>query len=194
MKNFETFQHYKDRSPPWIKLYNSTLDDYLFSKLPDASKSHLIAIWLLASRYNNQIPADPSWIKDKIGATENVDLKILEKAGFIIFDQGCSETLADCKQSAMPEKRESREEKIYVRFDEFWKNYPSKRKVDRKNCLKKWKEKNLESMADLILKDIAVKKQTESWREGFSPAPLTYINQERWQDGVETEPERGLVL
>jgi DNA-binding NarL/FixJ family response regulator len=30
VKNFERFQHYKDRSPPWIKLYNELLDDYEF--------------------------------------------------------------------------------------------------------------------------------------------------------------------
>src|SRR5687768_18068275 len=48
--NFESFQHYKDRAPPWIKLYNELLDDYEFGQLPDASKMHLVAIWLLASR------------------------------------------------------------------------------------------------------------------------------------------------
>ena len=37
------FQHYKDRSAPWIKLYNELLDDYRFAVLPDASKWHLVA-------------------------------------------------------------------------------------------------------------------------------------------------------
>lgn len=38
VKNFDRFQHYKDRTPPWIKLYNDLLDDYDFSCLPDAEK------------------------------------------------------------------------------------------------------------------------------------------------------------
>src|SRR5690606_19747530 len=32
VKNFERFQHYKDRNPPWIKLYNDLLDDYEFGR------------------------------------------------------------------------------------------------------------------------------------------------------------------
>ena len=107
--NFERFQHYKDRSPPWIKFYNSTLSDYAYCKLPDASKAHLNAIWLLASRNNNKVPCDAQWIKTQISATEEVDLQLLADSGFIVLEQGRSNTLATRKQSAMPEKRERRE-------------------------------------------------------------------------------------
>ena len=48
VKNWEKFQHYKDRTPPWIKLYRDLLNDYEFSCLQDASKAHLMLIWLLA--------------------------------------------------------------------------------------------------------------------------------------------------
>lgn len=103
VKNFEKFQHYKDRSPPWIRLYNSLLDDYEFARLPDASKAHLLAIWLLASRYENKVPYDPEWVARRINATSPVDLNGLAEAGFIVADQCCSEALADCKQSALLE-------------------------------------------------------------------------------------------
>lgn len=104
VKDFERHQHYKDRRPPWIKLYNDLLSDYEFCKLPDASKMHLVAIWLLASRYENRVPDDIEWLAGQISATEKIDLKVLVDAGFIIVAQACSKTLADCKQSAMPEK------------------------------------------------------------------------------------------
>lgn len=110
VKNFEKFQHYKDRSPPWIRLYNSLLDDYEFGRLPDASKAHLLAIWLLASRYDNEIPLDPDWVGRRINATTPVDLDGLQKAGFIVADQGCSAMLAGCKQDAMPEERRAEAE------------------------------------------------------------------------------------
>ena len=87
VKNFEKFQHYKDRSPPWIKLYNELLDDYEFGLLQDASKMHLIAIWLLASRSDNKIPYDSAWVERRINATEHVDLELLAERGFIIIDQ-----------------------------------------------------------------------------------------------------------
>lgn len=65
VRNWEEFQHYKDRDPTWIKLYNRLLDDYAFGLLPDARKWHLIGIFLLASRHNNRIPKDPHWVGRK---------------------------------------------------------------------------------------------------------------------------------
>jgi hypothetical protein len=50
VKNWTEFQHYKDRNPPWIKLHRTLLDDYEFSRLQDASKAHLMLIWLFASQ------------------------------------------------------------------------------------------------------------------------------------------------
>lgn len=111
VKNFERFQHYKDRSPPWIKLYNDLLDDYEFGILPDASKFHIIAIGLLASRTGNKIPADAGWVARKIGATTIVDLTMLAKSGFIILDQISSEMLAPCKHVAMPEREGETDER-----------------------------------------------------------------------------------
>lgn len=110
VKNFDRFQHYKDRSPPWIKLYNDLLDDYAFSTLPDASKSHLMLIWLLASRTDNRIPNDPKWIGARIGARENVDLGVLLSAEFLITLPIASKTLANCSVSARPEGEGEREE------------------------------------------------------------------------------------
>lgn len=104
VRNFERFQHYKERRPPWIKLYNELLDDYHFTRLPDASKWHLVAIWLLASRTDNDVPADIKWIAGHIGATEQVDLTPLQDAGYIVVNHGGSTALAERKQSAMPER------------------------------------------------------------------------------------------
>lgn len=112
VKNFERFQHYKDRAPPWIKLYNELLDDYEFGCLPDASKMHLIAIWLLASRSENKIPFDPEWVGRRINANTTVDLDLLARSGFIVVDQElrnaeqvASKPLAEC----LPREREEGE-------------------------------------------------------------------------------------
>ncbi len=112
IKNFDRLQHYKDRSPPWIKLYNGLLDDYAFAHLPDASKAHLLAIGLLASRYSNKIPLDADWIAKRINATATVDLDILVKSGFIIPDQPCSNVLAERYQSAIPERERETEREV----------------------------------------------------------------------------------
>lgn len=80
---WEEFQHYKDRDPPWIKLHRRLLDNYGWGWLPDVSKAHLVGIWLLAARYDNKVPHDAHWVRQRIGAREPVDLEALRKAGFI---------------------------------------------------------------------------------------------------------------
>lgn len=106
IKNWDQYQHYKDRDPTWIKLYNRLLDNYDFGLLPDASKWHLIGTFLLASRYKNKIPADAGWVAKKIGATQTVDLTLLENAGFIEINHSCTTLLAEPYQDAIPEKEE----------------------------------------------------------------------------------------
>jgi hypothetical protein len=117
VKDFEKFQHYKDRAPPWIKLYNEILDSYQFAKLPDNSRFHLVAIMLLASRSGNKIPYDPVWVSGRINSTTIVDLNLLIDLGFIVLDQGvqrverdASGVLAICLPRE--EERERRGEKI----------------------------------------------------------------------------------
>lgn len=118
VKNFESFQHYKDRAPPWIKLYNELLDDYEFGQLPDASKMHLVAIWLLASRSENKIPYDAGWVSKRINATESVDLALLADKGFILLDQPlhgtehvASKPIAECLSREREEGEKRREER-----------------------------------------------------------------------------------
>ena len=83
IKNWDEFQHYKDRDPKWIKVYRDITDNYEFSQLPDASKGHLLGLWLLAAKLDNKIPADAKWIATRINATAKIDLGLLERSGFI---------------------------------------------------------------------------------------------------------------
>jgi len=71
------------------------------------------------------------------------------------------------------------------RFDEFWSTWPtSKRKVAKSTCETKWHKLKLDTVADKILANVNALKGSEQWTTGFEPAPLTYINQRRWEDGV----------
>ena len=71
------------------------------------------------------------------------------------------------------------------RFDEFWSTWPtSKRKVGKAACETKWLKLKLDTVADRILANVNALKGSEQWTTGFEPAPLTYINQRRWEDGV----------
>ena len=117
VRNLDKYQHYKDRSPPWIKLHQATLDDYHFAQLPDTAKAHLMCIWLIAARADNKLPFDPDWIAHAIHAKSTVDLDILLAGRFIEAinvrarrKRPASKSLAGCKQVARPE-RETEEER-----------------------------------------------------------------------------------
>lgn len=92
VKNFAEHQHYRDRIPPWIKFYNRILDDYEFIQLGGAARSHLMLIWLLASRHKNRIPFDPKYISGAIHARERVDLDALIGAGWLLVVEDSDST------------------------------------------------------------------------------------------------------
>jgi hypothetical protein len=69
-------------------------------------------------------------------------------------------------------------------FPEFWTAWPgSARKQDRKKCAAKWRRCNFGREVERIVAHVEASKSTRSWRDGFEPAPLTYLNGERWRDG-----------
>jgi hypothetical protein len=112
VKNWDEFQHYKDRSPPWIKLHRDLLRDYNFLCLQDASKLHLMLIWLLASQMDNKIPADEKFIRNQIGVKEKIDFNELIEKGFLI---DASNALAKCKQTAIGETETETETETDIR-------------------------------------------------------------------------------
>ena len=109
IRNYEKYQHYGKRRPPWIKLYNDIMDDYDFICLPDESKYHLIGLMLLASRNDNQIPHNLDFIKTQLGANSDVNLKLLKQ--FLLFSKGrnASTTIADGKQESTLETEREKE-------------------------------------------------------------------------------------
>jgi hypothetical protein len=64
----------------------------------------------------------------------------------------------------------------------------SKRKVGKAECEKRWAARGLDAKADAILAHVQALKASRQWKDGFEPAPLTYLNQRRWEDD---EPAQG---
>lgn len=58
-RNWEKFQHFRDRRPPWIKLYRSILDDPDWHELPGEDAKMLVNLWLVASETEDGwVPVD----------------------------------------------------------------------------------------------------------------------------------------
>lgn len=108
-KNWDKFQHYKQRCPPWIKVYRTLLDDREFMCLPVASKALAMMLWLLASEHTEGViegvPADWAF---RLRMTDNELLAALKP----LIDNGmfedASNVLAECLQDACSE-RENRD-------------------------------------------------------------------------------------
>jgi len=177
VKNWDTFQHYKDRNPPWIKLHNCLLDDYDFECLPDASKSHLLCIWMLASRTNNEMIYDNTWVKRKIGANSNVDLNLLESAGFIELhnkEHDASKVLVS--EEKRRGETEAEENASNCRFDEFWNTYNKKDGLAK--CKLKW---NRLKKAEIDLIFVSLPNYINSTPDKkYRKNPLTWLNGEHW--------------
>lgn len=103
-KNWDTFQHYKDRSPPWIKLHKGLLDDFDYQCLPVASRALAPMLWLLASEHpDGEIDADPKKLAFRLRMAErevNDALKPLIDKGFFKLNRIDSTTLAERKRDA----------------------------------------------------------------------------------------------
>ncbi len=204
VKNWEEYQHYKDRDPEWIKLYARLLENYDFSLLPDPSKWHLVGIFLLASRYKNKIPLDPQWVAKRISAFGPVDLSLLKNAGFIDFDHDCSETLAERYQSAIPEKETQVETEIekdllpprggvskpkgYPEdFEVFWKAYPTDPNMSKKEAAKQWAkltpEKRQRAIASLPAFKIYCDKNHDWYRVIYAER---YLSEEKFDGHLDT--------
>jgi len=82
-------------------------------------------------------------------------------------------------------------EKNSVRFNDFWNMYP--KKTGKKPCAIKWKLRKLDQIAEQIISDVEWRiKNDKKWLDGFIPNPLTYINQDRWED--EKPAEQGNII
>lgn len=85
IRNWDKFQHYHDRRPPWIKLHQSLADDFAFHELPDHSKVQLVSLWILASKHENVMPDRGPGLERHNLSHEPFDVALLVGAGFVEY-------------------------------------------------------------------------------------------------------------
>lgn len=114
-KNWGDFQHYKDRSPAWIKLHKKLLDDYEFQSLPVASRALAPMLWLLASEESDgSIEYDINRMAFRLRSTSAE----IEEAIKPLIERGFFELVGECLQPAsatiapcLPREEKRREER-----------------------------------------------------------------------------------
>ena len=87
VKEWDTYQHYKDRNPPWIKLHFALLTSRTWVTLDDASRVLAVAIMLLASRTDGEVDASEAglaYLQRLAYLNSPPDLKPLIDNGFLV--------------------------------------------------------------------------------------------------------------
>jgi hypothetical protein len=199
--NYDQQQHYKDRGPTWIKLYNRLLDDYGFAQLPDAAKWHLIGIFLLASRHANRIPADPAWLARQVSACDAIDLGVLERSGFIAPVPDVDGAWDLFGKAASPEKKREETEgeknslsagadpsKIFSKdFEEFWTGYPTDPLMSKKKAAEIWQRLGAGDRA-VALASLPAFRSFVGRQENYRVVhPCKYLSERRF-DGFAVTP------
>ena len=114
IKNWDKFQHFKNRKPPWIKLYRDILDDVDINMISDRCHRVLIGLWLLASEDkegNGKLP-DVRTIAFRLRMTESEIVKCL--SGLTKFvDQYDINLISDGYQVDAPEREREGEREAY---------------------------------------------------------------------------------
>lgn len=182
IKNWDKYNHYKHKSDmKWFKCYGrDLLNDADFMMMDDVKQVTLFKLWCLASESQGNLP-QVSEIAFRLRKPIDFVAKMLKELDYWLVTE---ESIDKVYTNSITDKiREDKIIKTIVRFDEFWNIYPPVRKTNKKGCMEKWKAKDLDLIADKVIGYVKTMKETKQWKEGFVPAPMTLINQERWEDG-----------
>jgi hypothetical protein len=196
--NWDRFQHYRNRRPPWVKIHQSLLTNrQWFSLSPDASKL-LVECWLIASE------EEPGVIDKELGdlafrlrreeASMMASLEELVAQGFIETD---STVLAPRQQSASPETetegetdKRQRQRRSPAYTDEFEQVWILHRRGGKAVAFEAFKEALRDGVSHEQIVD-GLKGYVGSLGDGFRGCSLKrWITESRWEEDTDTGNKR----
>lgn len=194
IKNWKKFQHFKDRRPPWIKLYRDILEDPDWHQLDDKASKVLVMLWILASEDEEQKGQLPCL--RKIAFRLRMPEKPLESImislrhwidiipisnGYQVDTPEAEREAEDLKKDLLEREREAKGETTFCsnsenlngvevitelefQFTQFWKAYPKKQ--GKGLCWKWWKKhKPSHELLQKMLTTIKLFSQSDKWVE-----------------------------
>ena len=182
IKNWKKFQHFHHKTEmKWFKLYGELLNNIDWHKLSSDNKSTLLEFWCLASEEGGALPENEVIAFRLRKPVDFIENQINELDNWIIYSD------AEELYSTYITDKIRLEDNISTLdgFNEFWISYPAARKVGKKPCQDKWVKKGLYKIKDEIINHVRLMSDSKQWKDGYSPNPLTYLNQERYNDTVE---------
>jgi hypothetical protein len=140
IKNWSKFQHFKDRRPPWIKLYRDLLDDMQWHELDPLSSKVLVTLWLLASEDQDGCLPDTKTLAWRMRMTEKQVLDCISKLSHWL-EHDDIELISERYQDDLPEtevetKKETKKKATVVAAPdgvspEIWDSFVKHRKAKK---------------------------------------------------------------
>jgi hypothetical protein len=210
VRNWEQFQHYKDRNTPWIKLHIAQLASEQWVTLDDASKLLAVVCMLVASRNNGFVPDNPAYLKRVAYLDRLPKLKPLIDCGFLEIPQADDSTLqapasvpqADARpetetdtdtdkkdslsETSSDEASKAKATKNYPEaFVAFWSDYPRTPNMSKSKACVGWKKLSEAERA-------ACHRAVPAYRSFLASKPdhptmhaATFINERRFEGFAE---------
>jgi hypothetical protein len=192
IKNWAKFQHFKDRRPPWVKLYRDLLDDMEWHKLDPKAAKMLVSLWLIASEFEGVLPG-VSTLAFRMRTTEKDVTDCVSKLSHWLIQSDIT-PISDGYQTDTPET-ETEGETETDGFDLFWQKYPNKKA--KPAAARAFKSAKINVNLPDVLADIESRIDSPDWQKEhgqFIPHPATYLNQRRWEDGKSHDAGLGVFL
>lgn len=190
IKNWSKHQHFKDRTPPWIKLYRDILDDPDWHELSGDDAKMLVNLWLIASEDETRSGELPNArrLAFRLRIKESqVNQALARLSHWLIQDD--INVISTCHQVDAPEEsRGETEQNRTARadlFNSFWKAYPKKTAIDAARKAFDKRKPDAEMLSQM-LQALETQSASPAWtKDGgqFIPNPATWLNGGRWQDG-----------
>jgi hypothetical protein len=183
IKDWHQFQHFKDRRPPWIKLYRQILDDIEWHSLSGDDAKHLVMLWLIASEDDGNLPCSKQ-LSFRLRITEQQLAKTCIKLSHWLIQDDIN-AISDRYQHDTPETETETETETEVidtvndAAERIWNAYP--KKVGKKDGMKRIEQALRKTSEDVLIN--AIREQFSSITDlKYVPNPSTWFNGERWND------------
>lgn len=198
IKNWSEFQHYKERTPPWIKLYRKLLDDpEWFALSGDASKM-LANCWLLASESNGELPPLTT-IAFRLRLTEKCVRELISQLSHWLENDdsttlaprkqdACLETEAETQVETEKDIAPSARVEFSKLFLEFYVSYPKRK--SKKDAAKAYAAATRDVPHETIMAGLARVKL--GWHDPqFIPYPASWLRAGGWDDEITPGEKNG---
>ena len=191
IKNWHELQHFKDRTPPWIKLYRNILDQRDINVISDCSFRVLIGLWLLAAEdkaLKGNLPKIPDIAFRLRKSEKEITKSIQELSAFIIHDD--IKLISERYQLDAPEtetytqetyKKEAEVETNIGDFESFWETYG--RIGNKQQAIKSYNKQIKETSYEIIIEGLNKYQEWTRANTWYNPKHAsTWLNNKGWED------------